>query len=90
MQKILFVCLGNICRSPLAEGIARSYIHRNTLEIEVDSCGTGNYHEGENPCENSIKVAKKNAIDISKQISRPITKKTSLTMTKSSLLMIAM
>lgn len=75
MQKILFVCLGNICRSPLAEGIAKNYIQKNNLSFEVDSCGTGNYHEGENPCQNSIKVAKQNAIDISLQISRPITKK---------------
>jgi len=74
MQKVLFVCLGNICRSPLAEGIAKNYIQKKNLSIEVDSCGTGNWHEGENPCINSIKVAKQNAIDISKQISRPITK----------------
>ena len=75
MQKILFVCLGNICRSPLAEGIAKNHIQKNNLSFEVDSCGTGDWHEGENPCENSIKVAKQNAIDISSQISRPITKK---------------
>lgn len=75
MQKILFVCLGNICRSPLAEGIALSYIQKHSLDIEVGSCGTGNYHEGEHPCPNSIKIAKIKGIDISKQISRPITKK---------------
>lgn len=75
MQKILFVCLGNICRSPLAEGIAKAYITKRQLNIEVDSCGTGNYHEGEHPCPNSIKIAKIKGIDISKQISRPITKK---------------
>lgn len=75
MQKILFVCLGNICRSPLAEGIAKAYIHKNGLNIEVESCGTGNYHEGEHPCPNSIKIAKQRGIDIASQISRPITKK---------------
>jgi len=75
MRKILFVCLGNICRSPLAEGIAKAYIEKNRLSIEVDSCGTGNYHEGEPPCPNSIKIAKIKGIDISGQISRPITKK---------------
>ncbi len=75
MQKILFVCLGNICRSPLAEGIAKAYITKRQLNIEVDSCGTGNYHEGEHPCPNSIKIAKIKGIDISQQISRPITKK---------------
>lgn len=75
MQKILFVCLGNICRSPLAEGIAKDIISKKSLDIEVDSCGTGDYHEGENPCPNSIKIAKLKGIDISKQISRPITPK---------------
>lgn len=74
MQKILFVCLGNICRSPLAEGIAKDLIIKHNLDIEVDSCGTGDYHEGENPCPNSIKIAKIKGIDISSQISRPITK----------------
>ena len=75
MQKILFVCLGNICRSPLAEGIAREYILKHNLNIEVDSCGTGDYHEGEHPCPNSIKIAKIRGIDISQQISRPIKKR---------------
>lgn len=75
MIKILFVCLGNICRSPLAEGIAKSYIQKHSLEIEVDSCGTGDYHKGEHPCPNSIKIAKQRGINIAQQISRPITTK---------------
>lgn len=75
MQKILFVCLGNICRSPLAEGIAKAYIQKHNLNIECDSCGTSSFHEGEAPCQNSIKVAKKHNIDISMQRSRPITSK---------------
>ncbi|MCK9162033.1 MAG: low molecular weight protein-tyrosine-phosphatase [Arcobacteraceae bacterium] len=64
-MNILFVCLGNICRSPIAEGIAREYIKRNNLNIIVDSAGTAGYHIGEPPCENSIKIAQQKDIDIS-------------------------
>lgn len=74
MKKIIFVCLGNICRSPLAEGVARDIIKKEALNIEVDSAGTGNYHAGEAPCQNSIKVAKLNGIDISTQRARQVTK----------------
>jgi protein-tyrosine phosphatase len=65
MHSILFVCLGNICRSPLAEGIAREYANKYKLDVFVDSAGTGNWHIGEPPCQNSIKVAKMHGIDIS-------------------------
>ncbi|MEO1938355.1 MAG: low molecular weight phosphotyrosine protein phosphatase, partial [Sulfurimonas sp.] len=65
MHSVLFVCLGNICRSPLAEGIARELICKNALKIEVDSAGTGDWHIGEPPCEHSIKVAYLHGIDIS-------------------------
>ena len=75
MQRVLFVCLGNICRSPLAEGIAKEFIQNNNLDIECESCGTSSFHQGEAPCPNSIKVAKQHGIDISKQHSRPITQK---------------
>ena len=64
-KSILFVCLGNICRSPLAEAIARHYIQQNNLDIKVDSAGTGSWHVGEFPCDNSIKVAKLHGLDIS-------------------------
>lgn len=74
MKSIIFVCLGNICRSPLADGIAKKYIKDNALDISVDSAGTGNWHVGENPCPNSIKVAKNNGIDISALVSRQVTK----------------
>ncbi len=74
MKSILFVCLGNICRSPLAEAIAREYIKKNSLDIVVDSAGTGSWHIGEAPCENSIKVAKKHGIDISMLRARQVTK----------------
>ncbi|WP_418511885.1 low molecular weight protein-tyrosine-phosphatase [Corallibacter sp.] len=62
MTKILMVCLGNICRSPLAEGILRSKLSENVL---VDSAGTSNYHVGDAPDKRSIAVAKKYGLDIS-------------------------
>lgn len=71
-MKVLFVCLGNICRSPLAEGIAANIIRQNGLNIEVDSAGTSSWHIGETPCENSIKVARANGIDISKLRARQV------------------
>ncbi|UZO79353.1 low molecular weight phosphotyrosine protein phosphatase [Aquimarina sp. ERC-38] len=63
--KILMVCLGNICRSPLAEGILRSKLDPDNFKVA--SCGTGNYHVGKAPDSRSIKVAKANHIDISNQ-----------------------
>jgi protein-tyrosine phosphatase len=72
MNSILFICLGNICRSPIAEGIARDIAIKNNLELKIDSAGTSGWHEGEAPCENSISVSKNNDIDISKQRSRQI------------------
>lgn len=65
LKKVLFVCLGNICRSPLAEGIARDYIASRGYEIIVDSAGTSGYHIDETPHHYSILVAKKFGIDIS-------------------------
>jgi protein-tyrosine phosphatase len=59
------VCLGNICRSPLAEGILKSKV--NTSNIFVDSAGTGNYHIGGLPDKRSIDVAQKYLIDITDQ-----------------------
>jgi len=73
MKSILFVCLGNICRSPLAEGIARSIIEEQNLPITVDSAGTGDWHIGESPCANSVKVAALHKVDISQQQSRQVT-----------------
>ncbi len=63
--KILMVCLGNICRSPLAQGILQSMV--DPTKVVVDSAGTGGYHIGENPDPRSIAVAKKHGIDIAKQ-----------------------
>ncbi len=59
------VCLGNICRSPLAEGILKSKV--DPSRILVDSAGTAGYHVGSAPDERSIAVARKNRIDISRQ-----------------------
>ncbi|MDO7253640.1 low molecular weight protein-tyrosine-phosphatase [Helicobacter sp. faydin-H76] len=69
---ILFVCLGNICRSPLAEGIARHYADKLGLNTKVDSAGTSGWHNGESPCEGSIKVARVHNIDISHLKSRKV------------------
>ncbi len=69
--KILMVCLGNICRSPLAEGILASKLPNHLFTI--DSAGTGNYHENKQPDLRSIAVAKKNGIDISQQKARQFT-----------------
>jgi len=69
-MKILMVCLGNICRSPLAEGIMRSKLPEDFI---VDSAGTIDMHQGSNPDKRSVKTAAKYGIDISKQLSRPIT-----------------
>ncbi|WP_407498136.1 low molecular weight protein-tyrosine-phosphatase [Elizabethkingia anophelis] len=68
-MKILMVCLGNICRSPLAEGILKSKLPDNYI---VDSAGTIAMHEGEHPDKRSVKVVALHNIDISKQHSRPI------------------
>ncbi len=72
LQSVLFVCLGNICRSPLAEGIAQNMNTQNAWNLHIDSCGTSAFHRGEPPHEQSILIAKKHGIDISMQQSRPI------------------
>ena len=68
ITKILMVCLGNICRSPLAEGILKSKLPRDKFIVE--SAGTGDWHIGKKPDERSIKTALKNGIDISNQRGR--------------------
>lgn len=69
--KILMVCLGNICRSPIAEGLLASKLPKDNFI--VDSCGTGDWHIGNQPDSRSIAVCKKNGLDISNQKSRQIT-----------------
>ena len=71
-MKILAVCLGNICRSPLAEGILKSKLPEH---FTVDSAGTISMHEGKHPDKRSISTAAKYGLDISKQRSRPILQK---------------
>lgn len=73
MKKILMVCLGNICRSPLAEGILRSKV--NPDNVFVDSAGTAAYHVGELPDSRSIDVARKYGIDLTYQRARKFTAK---------------
>lgn len=65
MTKILMVCLGNICRSPLAEGILKSKV--DSSEVVVDSAGTAGYHIGNPPDLRSIQVARKHGIDLAGQ-----------------------
>ncbi|WP_431161683.1 low molecular weight protein-tyrosine-phosphatase [Flagellimonas beolgyonensis] len=63
--KVLMVCLGNICRSPLAEGILKSKV--NPDKVFVDSAGTAGYHVGNPPDHRSVAVARQNGLDISNQ-----------------------
>lgn len=66
MKKVLFVCLGNICRSPAAEGIFREMVKKRGLErkISVDSCGTGGWHEGDGPDNRMIRHAAERGYDL--------------------------
>ena len=70
MYKVLMVCLGNICRSPLAQGILEDLAKKKGLSIKVDSAGTGSWHIGSLPDQRSIEVAKIHNIDISTQKAR--------------------
>ena len=69
-MKILMVCLGNICRSPLAEGILQKKATAAGLDWQIDSAGTNGYHTGEAPHRLSQKVARLHGIDISRQRAR--------------------
>jgi protein-tyrosine phosphatase len=75
MTKILFVCLGNICRSPLVEGIMLHFIKEQQLQntFQVDSAGTAGYHINETPDRRTIANAKKNGVDISHLRARQFT-----------------
>lgn len=73
-MKILAVCLGNICRSPLAKGILLKLTAKNKLDWEIDAAGTSDWHVGEPPCEGSIRVAAANDIDIRSFQARQIKK----------------
>jgi protein-tyrosine phosphatase len=72
--RVLFVCLGNICRSPLSQGVFTDLLRREGLEdeVEVDSAGTGDYHLGEPPERRTREVAAKRDIDLGPQRARQI------------------
>jgi protein-tyrosine phosphatase len=72
--KVLFVCLGNICRSPLAEGVFLKTVDEAgcSARFAADSAGTGAWHQGEPPDRRSIAVARKHGIDISNQRARQV------------------
>ena len=70
--KVLFVCLGNICRSPLAEAAFQAEAERLGLDVEVDSAGTRGWHAGEPPDRRAINAAHRQGVDISHQRARKI------------------
>jgi len=72
-MKILMVCLGNICRSPMAEGILKAKCKEHHLDWVVESAGTESYHVGHRADERAIRTAKRNGVDISKHIARQFT-----------------
>ena len=69
---VLFVCLGNICRSPMAEGAFRAAAARHGLECDVDSAGTASYHIGLPPDPRAIATAQANRVEIGNQLARQI------------------
>ncbi len=74
MVRVLFVCMGNICRSPLAQGVLEEVLKREELEGEVfvDSAGTGSWHVGEPPDERALSAASLRGLDISAQRARQL------------------
>jgi protein-tyrosine phosphatase len=72
-HRVLFVCLGNICRSPLAEAAFRAEAERLGLDAEADSAGTGGWHAGEPPDRRAIAAARRNGVDISQLKARQVT-----------------
>lgn len=72
LPTILFVCLGNICRSPLAEGALRHAVAQHRLGWTVDSAGTGGWHSGEAPDSRAITVAARHGVDISRLRARQV------------------
>ncbi|ESQ77805.1 low molecular weight protein-tyrosine-phosphatase [Asticcacaulis sp. YBE204] len=74
MRSVLFVCLGNICRSPLAEGLFRHHVETAGLSdrFTIDSAGTGNWHKGEPPDRRSIAVAARYGVAIHEQCARQL------------------
>lgn len=73
MQKLLFVCLGNICRSPLAEAAVRVEAAERGLSLHIDSAGTGGWHAGSAPDPRAVKVAEQSGVDITHFRARQVT-----------------
>lgn len=73
-MKILFVCMGNICRSPTAEGVFRELVRERApeLDVEIDSAGTHDYHVGDPPDSRAIEAARRRGIDLSRQRARMV------------------
>ena len=74
-SRVLAVCLGNICRSPMAEGLLRHHVQTKGLRIKVDSAGTNGYHNGEAPDSRAQAEMRRHGIEIAAQESRQIKKK---------------
>ena len=72
MKRVLFVCLGNICRSPAAEGVFRAKARARGVEVYIESAGTGAWHAGNPPDGRMIKAALKRGYDISHQRARQV------------------
>ncbi len=75
-HRVLFVCLGNICRSPMAEGVLRRVAQEEGVldRFEIDSAGLGNWHVGQAPDSRAQEAASRRGIDISDQLARQVTK----------------
>ena len=72
MKNVLFVCLGNICRSPAAEGVLRAMAKERGLDVTIDSAGTGGWHAGDPPDARMMKAAAKRGVDLSYQRARQV------------------
>jgi protein-tyrosine phosphatase len=72
-MKILMVCLGNICRSPIAEGLLQQKAQNAGLQWQIDSCGTETFHVGENPDKRGIEVCKERGLNITHHVARRLT-----------------
>lgn len=73
MKRVLVICLGNICRSPIGEGLLKHHAHQVGLDLYVDSAGTSGWHQGEHADARSIDVMRIHGHDITDQRSRALT-----------------